>query len=274
MAALARGLRQPAHLWFAVVTDATLALFEGRFAEAERLMDEAAALGERAQRSDAVLSRRVQLFTLGWQRGDLDGLESMLRQSLADYPARPMFRCMLALLQAELGDESSARRELDALAADRFGALPLTNEWLFSMGFLAEAAARLRHADAAATIHELLLPHSALNASTPDYIATGSVARPLGVAAMAIGDCGLAAAHLEDALEANARMGAVPWTARTQLDLAAALMERRTPGDLERARTLLEACVPVLRGLGMRLCVERAESLEARVLRGRTTKPA
>jgi DNA-binding SARP family transcriptional activator len=273
VAALARELRQPAHLWFAVVTDATLALFEGRFVEAERLIDEAAALGERAQRSDAVLSRRVQLFTLGWQRGDLDGLESMLRQSLADYPARPMFRCMLTLLQAELGDESSARRELDALAADRFGALPLTNEWLFSMGFLAEAAARIRHGDAAATIHELLLPHSALNASTADYIATGSVARPLGLAATAIGDRGPAAAHLEDALEANARMGAVPWTARTQLDLAVALMERRTWGDLERARTLLGACVPVLRGLGMRLCVERAESLEARVLRGRPTKP-
>jgi DNA-binding SARP family transcriptional activator len=273
VAALARELRQPAHLWFAVVTDATLALFEGRFAEAEPLIDQAAALGERAQRSDAVLSRRVQLFTLGWQRGDLDGLESMLRQSLADYPARPMFRCMLALLQAELEDESSARRELDALAADRFGALPLTNEWLFSMGFLADAAARIRHADAAATIHELLLPHSALNASTADYIATGSVARPLGAAAMAIGDSGAAAAHLEDALEANARMGAAPWTARTQLDLAAALMERRTRGDLERARTLLGACIPVLRRLGMRLCVERAESLEARVLRGRPTKP-
>ena len=71
-ARLAGELRQPAQLWYATVTAATLALFRGRLDEAEELIGEALALGEGAQHSDAVLSRRVQLFTLRWERGQLD----------------------------------------------------------------------------------------------------------------------------------------------------------------------------------------------------------
>src|SRR5437870_13252221 len=43
-------LRQPAQLWLLVVTRATLALFEGRFEEAEAKISEALACGRGAQR--------------------------------------------------------------------------------------------------------------------------------------------------------------------------------------------------------------------------------
>jgi DNA-binding SARP family transcriptional activator len=262
VARLARQLRQPAQLWFATVTRATLALFEGRFAEGERLLDEAAALGRRAQGSDAVLSERVQRFTLRWQRGEYEGLEQLLERSVVDYPARPMFRCMLALLHAELGEDARARRVLTGLARGRFAALPLTNEWLFSLGFLAEVAACVEDPDAAALIHELLLPYRSRNGCTADYICTGSVERSLGLTSLAMGEPERAISHLDDARTANAAMGAAPWTARTELDLAAALLRRDRARDRMRAHALLASCAATFQALGMRACRARASRLE------------
>src|SRR5262249_30978367 len=71
-------LRQPAQLWLLVVTRATLALFDGRFEQAEELISEALARGQGAQRSDAVLSYRIQRFTLATARGGLEEVENEL----------------------------------------------------------------------------------------------------------------------------------------------------------------------------------------------------
>jgi tetratricopeptide (TPR) repeat protein len=244
-------LHQPAQRWLLVVTRAMLALFEGRFQEAEALVEEAFTLGERAQQHDAVLSHRVQRFTLGWQRGEVQGLEEMLVRSAAEYPARPMFRCMLALLYTELERPEDAREVFEPLATDGFAALPVTNEWLFSMGFLAEVAARLGDLDRAREIYELLLPYAARNASTPDYIATGSVSRPLGILAGALGRWSEAERHFDEALDKNERMGARPWVARTQHDFASMLLARDVPGDRERAAALVGAALAAARELAM-----------------------
>jgi tetratricopeptide (TPR) repeat protein len=250
-AQLAEELRQPAQLWLLVVTRATLALFEGRFEEAEELIEQALAIGGHAQGADAVLSHRIHLFTLRWQRGELDSLETMLSRSVAEYPARPMFRCMLARLYADLGREADARRIFEDLASDDFATLPLTNEWLFSLGFLADVAEYLADADRARTLYELLSPYAARNACTADYISTGSVSRPLGVLASTLSRWHQAERHFEDALTANARMDARPWVARTQFDYARALRRRGAAGDSERAADLFDTAQKTYAELGL-----------------------
>jgi tetratricopeptide (TPR) repeat protein len=259
---LAEELRQPAQRWLVVVTRATLALFEGRFGEAEELIEDALALGESAQASDALLSHRVQVFTLGWQRGELEGLEELLRRSIDEYPARPMFRCMLARLYVAQDRESDARTLLEELATERFAALPLTNEWLFSVGFLADVAGWLGDADRAGTLYELLSPYAHRNACTADYISTGSVSRPLGIAASTTGRPGDAARHFEDALAMNARMRARPWVARTQLDYARMLVTGGGPEHRGHACELLASCLGTCRELGMDLCATAASRLQ------------
>ena len=57
--------------------------------------------------------------------------------------------------------------------------------------------------------------------------------------------------HFEAALETNERIGAPPWTARTQADLARALIARGGPGDREHARCLLATALATYRELGM-----------------------
>src|SRR5262249_44693984 len=113
-------LRQPAQLWLLVVTHATLALFEGRFEEAETLIPQALARGRGAQRSDALLSNLIQRFALARERGGLEEIEHELVASIDEYPARPMLRCMLSSLYVDLRREEPARHVFEQLAADDF----------------------------------------------------------------------------------------------------------------------------------------------------------
>jgi predicted ATPase/DNA-binding SARP family transcriptional activator len=244
-------LRQPAQLWLLLVTRATLALFQGRFEEAEGLIPEALARGQGAQRSDATLSYRIQRFTLARERGGLEAIEPELIASVKEYPARPMFRCMLAALDADLSREQQAHEALDELAADDFAVLPLTNEWLFSLGFLAEVAAAVGDSDRAEALYQRLLPYASRNACTADYIATGSVSRNLGLLAAVLSRWDDAEQHFELALTMNQRMGARPWVAHTQEDYARMLLARDGPGDSERAGMLLKQAVSGYRELGM-----------------------
>jgi tetratricopeptide (TPR) repeat protein len=257
---LAEELRQPAQLWMMNATRATVALFEGRFDEAEELIEESLRVGKRVQASDAVLSHTVQLFTLRLLKGGLEAVEVAIRRSIADYPARPMFRCMLSLLLVNLERKDEARPVFDELAEDGFSALPLTNEWLFSLGFLADVAHGLGDARQAEVIHELLLPHAGRNACTPDYIATGSVARPVAVAAATASRWREAEHHFEEALRANTKMGARPWAARTAYGWADMLLRRDGPGDRERASELNGQAAAAARELGMEPLAKRAET--------------
>ncbi len=64
--------------------------------------------------------------------------------------------------------------------------------------------------------------------------------------------------HFDQALAMNARMGAKPWLAHTQFQYARMLLARSVPGDVERARILLDDARTIARQLGMR-------SLETRI---------
>jgi tetratricopeptide (TPR) repeat protein len=263
-AQLAAEMRQPAQQWLTVVTRATFALFEGRFEEAKELIAQAVTLGVRAQASDAVLSYRVQLFTLHLHSGSLGEVEDVLRSSIDEYPARPMFRCMLAYLLTESACEAEAGVLFDELADDRFAALPMTNEWLFSLSFLGDVAHRLHDRERANILYELLLPFAGRNACTADYIATGSVSRPLGVAATTMTRWDDAERHFEDALRMNTKMGARPWSAWTTCDWAEMLLHRDGPGDGERAVELLARAVQTAHQLGMTALFKRAAALGKR----------
>jgi hypothetical protein len=60
-----------------------------------------------------------------------------------------------------------------------------------------------------------------------------------------------AAAHYENALSTNRRLGARPWLAHTQEDYARMLLDRRETQDARRARSLLEDALATYVDLGM-----------------------
>jgi tetratricopeptide (TPR) repeat protein len=248
---LAEELGQRSQIWLVTAMRATVALFQGRLAVGRRLMQEALSAGAGAQRSDAILSFRIHGFTLRRFQGGPEDVEAAVRRSVADYPGRPMFRCMLAVLHVEAGRQAEARAMLDELAEDGFAALPLSNEWLLSMSMLAEVVGALGDAARAATLYRLLVPYATRNGATADYISTGSVSRYLGILAAARGRWEEGERWFHQGLEANRRMGALPFVAWILHDLAGMLLARGDPGDAERSARLLAEGRDLAAALGM-----------------------
>ena len=257
-------LRQPSARWDTCNCQANLAVLEGRFADAEALIESGLRFGASSEPWDAIACSRVQLFTLRCEDGRLAEIEQTIRRSAQEYPGRPLFRCLLARLLAELGDEHGARSVFDALATDRFAVIPVNNDLLLSLGHLAEVAWFLRDAARAAVLHDLLLPYAGLVVDTVEST-LGAVDRFLGLAAMTAGDLQTAERHLKDAFRLNDRIGGRPWAARTQADRARLLLARGRQGDRDQAFELLGAALGTARQLGMAVFAHRAAEDLARV---------
>ena len=256
-------LRLPASRFMATVVQASLALLEGRFADAEALVESALRSGGSSMPWDAVIFSRVQRFALRLEDGRLAELEPAIRRSVEEFPTRPLFGCLLARLLTELGDQDQARSVFEQLATGRFGGIPVNNDLLLSLSHLAEVAWFLRDAGSGAVLRCLLLPYRGLVVDTLES-STGAVDRYLGLAALTAGDLPAAERHLRDAVDLNTRIGARPWTARTQADLAALLLARDQPGDREQAVELLAAALGTARRLGMTAFTQRAGDVLAR----------
>jgi DNA-binding SARP family transcriptional activator len=249
---IADELRQPAQLWEVCGVRAMFAVASGRFTEAEALIPQALALGERAIPDGAIPHHRLQLYALRDFRGaGLDEIEPELRDLVTTYPARPVFRCALAHFHARVGRIAEAQQALADLGRDDFSALPFDQEWLFGMSLLAETAALAGDVGSAAVLYRLLGPWEALNAVDQAEGCRGSVARYLGLTASLLERFDDAERHFEAALAMNDRMGLRPWVARSEEDFAGVLLRRGQPGDAERADQLTSAALATYADLGM-----------------------
>ena len=226
MSKLADELRQPAHAWLVAVYRILFALLEGSLPEAELGVEAARTLGERAQRWNASVTYRLQLYLLRREQGRLDEVADLVRASVRAYPSYPIWSCVLAQMAAELGHTREAAGVLRAIAADGFSKLPFDEEWLVSMSLLAETAARVGDAERAAEIHERLRPYSDRIAVSLPEVSVGAVARYLGLTATTMMRWDDAERYLRSAQEIHARIGARPWLSRTSDDYARMLQAR------------------------------------------------
>jgi tetratricopeptide (TPR) repeat protein len=263
-AQLAGELRQPTQGWIVNVTESTLALFEGRWQDAQRLILEARRSGERAERQ-AAGSYVTQTFALRKEQGALGEWKTPVERAVKEYPTRPLFSCLLANLYAELGEHGRAERLFETLAADDFGGIPREFEWLLSLSLLVEVADFLKDSGRAEVLYELLLPFKGLNVLDVNEFSTGAVSRYLGIAASQLNRWPAAASHFENALEMNQRMGARPWLAYTQYDYGRMLAARDGPGDAERAGSLWNSALRNARENGMVALEEKVVALLGRL---------
>ena len=248
---IADDLRQPFQLWQVCSAQAMLALVRGELAEAERLVARARSLGERAYPAVAIPVYLVQRHILCDFHGRLDDVAPALRDSLAEYPTRPVLRCALVQLDARLGRLPEARRAIDELAPEDFSAVPFDQEWLYSMSLLAEATVLIGDAGSAAVLYRLLLPWSELCAADHPEGIRGAVGRYVGLLATTLARWDEAEWHFDEAIALNERIGARPWGAHTRNDYARMLLARDAPGDRARARGLAAAALATYRELGM-----------------------
>lgn len=226
IARLADELRQPSQDWITLVYRALVALLEGDFAAAEDHIAGEPALGGRAQSWNAAVTYRLQLYVLRRAQGRLAEIEGLVRQSVAEYPTYPLWRCVLSQTAAELGHAAEARDLLEELARDDFAQLPVDEEWLVGLSLLAEAASSLGDAEHAPALYDLLLPYSDRVAISYPEISIGCVARYAGLLAASMERWEDAERCFEEALEVNRRIGARPYVTYTQQEYAGMLRAR------------------------------------------------
>jgi DNA-binding SARP family transcriptional activator len=234
-------LKQPAQRWYVAVTEALMALLEGRFIEAEDRIERALGLGQAAQSWEALAYYRLQLYALRSAQGRLEEIEDTIRRSVDEYPHYPVFGCVLAALLAERGSTAEAAIVFEQLAADGFAALPRDEEWLFGTSLLADASDRLGDQRRSARLYELLAPFGDRNVLSVPDVAAGSVSRTLGVLAAATGQWQAAAGALrygagDERADGRPSLGG-PHPPRSRAHAGRARCARRPPTRPHRVRT-------------------------------------
>ena len=99
-------LQEPAYLYFVLAFRTMRAILEGCFAEAERLTQQALAIGQRLQAESVDGTFGMQMFTLCRERGGLKEIEPAVRQFVRQHGAASAWRPGLALIYSELGREA------------------------------------------------------------------------------------------------------------------------------------------------------------------------
>jgi DNA-binding SARP family transcriptional activator len=216
---LAGELKQRAQIAQTEGVRALFALAEGRLAEGEAMLQERFELGRETLLEASIAIYRCQRHLAHDLRGDVAPVEPEIAELVTMFPARPVFRCVLAHVHASIGRNDEARNALAALTRDRVAALPFDQEWLFGMSLLAEAAALVGDAPAAESLYEALSPWAELNTADIGEGCRGAVTRYLGLLAATLGRPEEATKHFRLAIESNERMGFAPWAERAREDL-------------------------------------------------------
>jgi hypothetical protein len=251
-----------AYSWWVPAWRSARAYLAGRAAEAARLQRHAVEQGRRAGDGNvaftALLHWTIPLADDRPVALDLEWLRERVRTS----PAGWGYRAMYTWMQAALGNEVEAQRELAAQrAAGAPASWPRDMNWLSATKELSEAAVLLDDRELAAELVQLLEPFAErLAVAVRGLISYGSVAGALGRLAALAGDLDAAAARYRQAIELEERAGALIWATHHRLRLAEALLPA---GDPEAAR-LLERVAAEGPGLGLSRLAERAASLADR----------
>ena len=217
---------QPRHDYLALTRSAALALIDGRLEEAEQLIDQAAALGERICEPDTENVRTGQLMELARARGEPDRLRATAAAAIRCWVGVPSHaHAVAAGLLARTGepnDLDTARRALDTATATGTWRDDRSYLWSLFVGGLATAAVRLGDRALCTQLLAELQPLAdtcGVGGSLVCFV--GSNAHWAGLVAGALGRVEDAHRWLNQALTVHRRLGARTWEAETHLELAA-----------------------------------------------------
>ena len=223
--------------WVLTFARATRAQIAGDTDRAEQLAAEALQIGTEGGEPDAAVIFGAQTAIVSLQRGTLDELVPFITQAAADHPGLPAFVAALATAYAEGDRLDEARHLLEEFAATDFD-LPMDSVWVTGMVSYSDAAIECRDPRYAGPLLHLLSPW-ADEWSTSGPTAEGPVSYSLGGLATVLGRYDDADAYFAHSAASSARANAKFFAARTDLLWGKMLVERRAPGDVQKAQHLL-----------------------------------
>ncbi|MCK6553848.1 AAA family ATPase [Candidatus Binatia bacterium] len=255
-AALADELRQPRHSWQVTAMQATLAVVEGRFADAQRRASEALAIGCGGNIALAEFYYVAHMMGILRDVGGLRGIVQRVRTLARLYPEMCVWEMALLFVEAETDRLDRVQRMLQRLSVDE-----ISNNfyWLLSCGLLAEAVARVGHAGLAPDLYDAIHQYDGQVLSIGVAAYLGPVARYLALLAAVSGRHEVAQEHFASALDTAQRMKAVPMVARIKYEWAASLVQAGYSLTAPEVVVLVDGARELARRLRMRPLLRRLE---------------
>jgi tetratricopeptide (TPR) repeat protein len=216
---LAGAAGQPRFRYAALVRRAMLALLAGRFAEAQRLIEQAAMLGEECGEPGARDVWNDQTWDLLAAQGRLGELAGVLPEMFPDPESRPARGLQAMALLAAGADAQAA--EMIAPVLEEHASPPADRQWLLGMAYGTELAVAFGSRPLAEHVYQELSAYADQTVVSGAAITfRGAVAHYLGVLAAMLGRTAEAVIHLERAIAVHERLGALPWALRSRYELA------------------------------------------------------
>jgi len=254
---LAERLDQPEFLFFARSRRATLATLRGRFDDAERLARAAYELALKAGVPDAVNVFGAQFGMLAAARGR-NPTDAIHEVAVDDVPL---------VIRAYGLFAAGRREEASALFPAGLGGIDI--DWVrgparsIYLATVAEVGYQLGDADTARWVRDQLTSQADQFIVAAGAVGcAGAVSRVLGLCALTLEEIDDAVRWLRRAVADNRRIGAAPFLARAQAELAIALRRRSRAGDAQEARQLLAEAASAAAELGMSVLTREIASLQ------------
>lgn len=236
-------LREPFARWLVRTFRAMRAIVAGRLRDAERLADEAFAIGERFDPDFAYHGRCAQVSGIYRFQGRMREAEAITREVSARHPSLAGWRATLACIEAELGHRDRARQSLHQLldgcaGLDRVRRDPYL---LSALCPVADLCVRVGDAGASALLYDALQPYAAHHGNVSYGVAThGPVALHLARLAMRVGNYAIAEGHCADGMRAAEAMASPTFITLACLTHAYLLTHTGDADAPARARALLQ----------------------------------
>ena len=128
---------------------AGLAQLDGDLSEADRMLDHASTMASNLSASWDVLAQASVLLPLRLEQGRLGELHPLVEALTASQPSVGVWRAVLASASVAVGDDETARQQVEELVATDFQSLARDASWLGGMALAIDAALDLDRLDLA-----------------------------------------------------------------------------------------------------------------------------
>ena len=246
---LSNHLHQPLYRHSALSWSAVLEHLAGRLSAAEQLAQESLTLARRAETSEADANFTAQLLPIRRDQGRLEELLPAIEALTAEERTIGRWHAARPLVRWHAGDERGARAALAQWGEAQIRCIPRDMHWLCGLMRLSEACARVGNGAQGALLYDRLFPYADRTAQESFTECLGSVHRPLGLLAAALGRPGRAAEHFEAAIRRHAEMAAPLLRARTEHDYGELLVAQDRRAERARGEELLGRAEEVAREL-------------------------
>ena len=246
--------------YFAAGHNAYLALFEGRWDDAERFIEEAAGFGNMFEAgSEGVYG--AQMFLLNRELGRLPMVRGALER-LIDEKSGRVWKPGLLATYSDLGMADEARGILTTLAADDFEPVAQGELYSVCLAYLAEACVELGDIDTARGVYQRFVPFSGQMLLHPTAACYGPADLYLGMLASQMNELSEAETLLARAAALCGAAGPNMWTPHIGYRHAQVLERHNFPGGRARFAEKIEAARASARSLGMTNLLAKLDELE------------